>query len=212
MALKAGIKMGRARRLLFAVLLLSVGWPLLAWATAQALIVRADLPRADAIFVFAGSVDERTNWAAHLFEDGRAPILILTNDDVQAGWSHALHRHVYFVERAIDALERGGVPAEKIEVIRQPVHSTYEEAVLLRDYAVAHGLRSILVVTSPYHSRRALWTLRQVFEGSGIEIGINPASPGQQSPQPATWWLYRRGWRMVAGDCLKMPYYWMRYG
>ena len=77
------------------------------------------------------------------------------------------------------------MPQTRIEVLSPLVSSTHEEAVLLREFAAAHNLRSLLFVTSAYHSRRALWTLRRVFEGSGVEIGLDFVPAGQmQTPGP----------------------------
>jgi uncharacterized SAM-binding protein YcdF (DUF218 family) len=67
------------------------------------------------------------------------------------------------------------------------------------------------VVTSAYHSRRALWTLRRVFEGSGVEVGLVAVEPGEQSPRPGTWWLYPLGWKMVPGEYVKFLYYVSHY-
>jgi uncharacterized SAM-binding protein YcdF (DUF218 family) len=106
------------------------------------------------------------------------------------------------------------VPADKIEIIWRPVSSTFDEAALAREYADAHRLRSILVVTSAYHSRRALWTFRRAFRGSGVAVGVEAVAPGgrRQSPAPGAWWLSRLGWQMVAGEYVKLIYYRCRYG
>lgn len=188
-------------------------WSLLAWVAARSLIVRAEISSADALVVLSGSNTylERTSWAARLYSEGRAPFIILTNDNVAGGWSVAEQRNPLFTELAAEELRRKGVPAEKIETIFETASGTYEEALRLREYSVAHGLRSILVVTSAYHSRRALWTLRRVFEGSGIEIGLDTPGTGIQTPAPATWWWHPSGWQIVPGEYLKMIYYWMKY-
>lgn len=194
-------------------ILVIVVWPILAWGAAQLLIVDAKLDRADVIVVLSGSAAyvERTQLAAQLFREGRAPKIILTNDSGYGGWSNAHWRNLLFVERAREELKRLGVPAERIEIMPQTVSSTYEEALLVREYAGAHGLRSILVVTSAYHSRRSLRTFRHVFKGSDTEIGVAAVVPGQQSPPPASWWLRPRGWQMVAGEYLKLIYYRIEY-
>jgi len=188
-------------------------WSLVAWLAARSLIVRAELSSADALVVLSGSSTylERTSWAARLYSEGRAPLVILTNDNVRGGWSVAEQRNPLFVELAAEELKRKGVPAEKIETILEAASGTYEEALRLRQYSVAHNLRSILVVTSAYHSRRALWTLRRVFEGSGIEIGLDTPGTGIQTPAPATWWWHPAGWQIVPGEYVKMIYYWMKY-
>src|SRR6185369_711733 len=145
-----------------------------AWAAAKFLVVNTPLHNADAIVVMSGSAvyKERTLRAAEFYHQGLAPRIILTNDNLRGEWSSAEQRNPFFYERARNNLLFLGVPAERVEVIAQPVTSTYEEAQTLREYAVAHGLRSLLVVTSAYHSRRALWTLNRVFAGTGIEISL----------------------------------------
>lgn len=195
------------------ILLLLVAWPPLAWVAAEALIVRSDLARADALVVLAGSSTyvERAHRAAELFHQGRAPVVVLTDDNLRGGWSAEEERNPLFVERAAAELRRQGVPAEKIEVLPGVVSSTYDEAVRLREYAGLKNFRSVLVVTSAYHSRRALWTVRRVFGGSGVEVGLDAVEPGQQSPRPATWWLHGLGWRMVPGEYLKLIYYRIKY-
>lgn len=188
-------------------------WSLLAWVAAEALIVKSELAHADALVVLAGSSTyvERTQRAAQLFQTGRAPKIILTNDNVPSGWSAEEERNPLFVERAADELKRQGVPAEKIEIVPGVVSSTYDEAVRLREYAGAKSLRSILIVTSAYQSRRALWTMRRVFRGSDVQLGVHAVEPGQQAPRSATWWWSGLGWQMVPGEYLKMAYYWVKY-
>jgi uncharacterized SAM-binding protein YcdF (DUF218 family) len=199
----------RSWRLARLGLLLLLGWSVLAWVAARALVVNADLSRADVIVVLGGSATylERTHLAAELFRAGRAPRIILTNDGEQGGWSSAQQRNPFYFERAQEELRRAGVPADSIEVLPQLVSSTYEEAVLLRQWTKAQRLQSILVVTSAYHSRRALWTLRRVFQDSGLAIGLVTPPHGAQTPAPATWWLHPSGWRLVAVEYVKMIYY-----
>jgi uncharacterized SAM-binding protein YcdF (DUF218 family) len=189
-------------------------WSALAWAAARALITRAELERADAIAVFSGSAAyrERARLAAELFERGRAPYIILTNDNQPSGWSRTEQRNPLFVERAREELVRDGVPPEKIIILPKPVTSTYEEAALIKDYAKANRLDAILFVTSVYHTRRALWTARHVFAGSGISLGLEAPPPGLESPEPLTWWLHTNGWLMVAGEYPKLIYYRLWYG
>ncbi len=206
-------KQTRVRVLRIAVLSL-VAWSLFAWVMARALVVvTAEPVQADALVVLSGSSVylERVNRAAQLWKEGRAPKILLTNDNERSGWSSEQQRNPLFVERESEALQLAGIPAAAIEVLPQPVSSTYEEAVRLRDYATTQGLRSVLIVTSAYHSRRALWTMRRVFEGSGVEVGVAIAPIGEQSPSSATWWLHPGGWRMIAGEYVKLVYYWLHY-
>lgn len=203
----------RARRILLWALLILAAWWLVAWVAARALIVSDELPHADAMVVLSGSsvYQERTRRAAQLFSEGRAPKIVLTNDNQPAGWSNELQRNPLFIEREAEALRSAGVTEAGIEMLPQVVSSTHDEALLMREYAETHGLHSLLIVTSAYHSRRSLWTFHKVFEGSGINIGLTIVPPGEQTPQPATWWLHLHGWQAVAGEYLKLIYYWWAY-
>ncbi|HUE84270.1 MAG TPA: YdcF family protein [Pyrinomonadaceae bacterium] len=204
----------RAKRFARALLLIALVfgiWVVAPWLAARFLIVNRPLDRAGAIVVLSGSAvyRERTQKAAEYYHQGLANRVLLTNDNLRGEWSSAEQRNPFFYERARANLLNLGVPAERVEVLQQTVTGTYDEAEVLRDYAVAHGLRSLLVVTSAYHSRRALWTLNRVFAGTGIEIGLESVVNGEQTPPPLTWWLHFRGWQMVVGEYVKNIYYWV---
>lgn len=200
-------------RMLRFVLLGVVAWSLLAWGAAQALIVHDGLAHAEVIVILSGSSAylERTKKAAELFHEGRAPLVVLTNDNTRGGWSSDQQRNPYFVERAAEELRRAGVPAEKIQIVPGVASSTRDEATILREYVLSQGLRSVLVVTSAYHSRRALWTLRKSFADTGAIVGLEPAAMGASTPSTAFWWLHIDGWRAVGGEYLKILYYWFKY-
>jgi uncharacterized SAM-binding protein YcdF (DUF218 family) len=212
-ATKARAKKGAKRRVFLLVLSLIVLWPMLTWAGAKLLIVKSELTSANAIVVLSGSSTylERADWAAKLYREGRAPVIILTNDSLISGWDKVEERNPFFYELAARELVKRGVPESKIQVVSNIALGTYEESVGLRDYATAHNLKRLLVVTSAYHSRRALWSMRHACEGSGIEIGIDTPPPGWQTPSPSTWWWHRWGWKVVAGEYGKIIYYRMRY-
>jgi uncharacterized SAM-binding protein YcdF (DUF218 family) len=188
-------------------------WPFAAWAAARLLIIEAPLARADAIVVLGGSANykERAREAAQLLQDGRAQRILVTNDNMRGPWSSVEQRNLFFYERSLDELRNAGVAEESVEVLMTTVSSTHEEAELVKQYAVDHGLHSVLIVTSAYHSRRALWTFSRVFRETGIEVGLMPVSPGTDSPRPATWWLTVRGWRLVPTEYVKMIYYVVKY-
>ena len=181
----------------------------MAWIGARSLVVDSDLPQADVLVVLSGSANylERSQAAAEIFKAGRVKKIILTNDGQQSGWSNAEERNPLFVERAVSELQRQGISNDQIEVLHNVVGSTRDEAILLRTTAANRGWHSLLVLTSPYHSRRALWTFRHEFEGSGVLVGLTSVRNGRQTPSPWLWWLLPSGWRMVAGEYVKFIYY-----
>jgi uncharacterized SAM-binding protein YcdF (DUF218 family) len=189
------------------------GWELLAIVAARFLVVRSPLNHADAIVVLSGSAAhvERAQWAAQLYKNGLAPKIILTNDNQQGGWSEAEQRNPYYFERSRDHLLASGVPREAIEIRLEPVSSTYEEAELIRRVQSEYRLKSIILVTSPYHSRRALWTFHRILDPAEIQLGIEPVALNPKSPPPATWWLHFKGWQIVPVEYVKLLYYISRF-
>lgn len=194
--------------LVIAVLLLA-GW-VLAWVCARCLVVTTPIQRAEAIVVLSGSsrIVERNQLAAQLFLQGRAPKIILTNDNQKIGWNNQEERNLFSYEWAKKILQQQGVPSDRIEVLMEPVTGTYEEVQLVRQSMEQHQGHSILFVTSAYHSRRTLWTVRHLFQGTNIECGLMAPSP---TLSPWSWWLHQSGWKMVVGEYVKMAYYWLRF-
>ena len=202
----------RRRRIIKVLVLFLVVWVVLAWVAARALIVKAEIGSADALVVLSGSSSylERTQKAAELYRQGRAPLVLLTNDHTRGGWSQALQTNPFFVDRALAELTKQGVPAERIRIVPGVAASTHSEAVIVKDYAAAQGLRSVLIITSAYHSRRALRTFRTSFADTKLIIGLDSTSRSETSV--ALWWLSPSGWRDVAGEYVKLIYYWLKYG
>lgn len=209
---RARRRRGASRRLCLLAASLAACWAL-AWLAARVLMVEAEPGQVDAVVVLAGSSTyrERARHAARLFKEGRAPLVVLTDDGQRGGWSAEEQRNPFFFERAAEELRREGVPAERIRVIPQVVSSTYEEAERVREFAASEGLRSLVLVTAAYQSRRALWTFRRVFRDSGVRVGLDAPPPGEQTPRPVLWWSTALGWELVPGEYLKLGYYVWHY-
>ncbi len=203
----------RTRRLCVGAAIALAVWPLAAWGAARGLVVGCELERADAVVVLAGSSTyrERARHAAEIYAGGRAPVVLLTDDGQRSGWSAESQSNPLFRERAAEELTRLGVPADRIRVLPGVVGSTYDEALRVREFAAAERLRSVLVVTAAYQSRRARWTMRRVLDGAGVRVDVDAPPPGQDSPAAATWWLHGLGWRLVPGEYVKLAYYVLRY-
>lgn len=180
---------------------------------ARWLVVNEPQPHSDALLVLAGGrlYRERVLHAAELFKTGKANLILLTNDGQLGSWSPRLQRNPSSVERAMLALERAGVPQNRIEVLPGVVRGTVDEARAARVYAASHPIRSLEAVTSPYHTRRTVWTFRQFLRDRGVNVGVDAASSAL-TPRPATWWMSNEGWSSVGLEFAKLPFYWVRYG
>jgi uncharacterized SAM-binding protein YcdF (DUF218 family) len=159
------------------------------------LLIVADPPATvDAAVVMAGDPDyERTATAARLVREGKARLLVVTGGEPGPGDSAG----------SLEAKAREwGVPAHSIR--RETAsHSTREAMLAVRPILAAEGVRSVALVTSPYHQRRAYHAARRAWPG--IAIRNQPADPS--SFRPERWWRGSRSRRAVLGEYAKLVYY-----
>ncbi|HEX3100186.1 MAG TPA: YdcF family protein [Pyrinomonadaceae bacterium] len=205
--------MNRRLKIAIALVVFAIGWVLLAPSLAVYLIVEKPLEHADAIMVLSGSAvyKERTQKASELYKQGVAPRIFITDDGERAGWSRAEKTNPSFVELEQRELVSNGVAPDSITVLPGQVSGTDQEAKALAEEVAARPVKSVLIVTSAYHTRRALRTFEKILGGKDVEIGIAYAPPGEQTPSPDLWWVKPRGWQMVAGEYVKSVLYWMFY-
>jgi uncharacterized SAM-binding protein YcdF (DUF218 family) len=170
-------------------------------------VVHVPLLRTDAIVLLAGAFRERAPGAARLYREGTAPLVILTNDGIFSSWSQKHQRNLYNIEWATELLVAQGVPRSAI--VHLPFHGsgTIYDALATREYVQKNRLGSLLLVTSDYHTRRALWTFRRVFGREPVTIGIVPVD----SPKHV-WFrdLGRMSWELLS-EFVKSAYYFIRF-
>lgn len=176
------------------------------------LIVEVPVDRADAIIVLSGSASyiERADEAAALFKAGVATKILLTNDDEQSGWSESEKRNPYFFELMRWQLLHGGVPETAIEVLMPTALGTHGEAQIVVDAALQKNFRSLMLVTSPYHTRRALWTYKRTDseKGANLVFGMQSASHSRYYTEWYCRWLELR---TISSEYVKLAYYAARY-
>lgn len=196
-----------------ALAVLFVLWVIAAPFLADILVLERRLDRADAVVILGGAADyqQRARGAADAFRAGAASRILLTDDGQRGGWDDAERGNPFFVERARRVLQAAGVPTEVIEVLPRRVSGTDNEAELIVRSAVERRMGSIVVVTSAYHSRRALWTLDRANDRqhAGLTIGMTVSPSGDGYPHRLTWWLTPRGWRSVGAEYVKFAWYWL---
>ena len=192
-----------------------VGWISLATLIGHFLVVERPLERADAIVVLSGSAEysSRTRAAAQLWRSQVAPSIFITDDGQLAGWDSGLQRNPAFFELMRRNLEAEGVPSDRIIVIPGRADGTYEEAILVTKFIRERGLRSVMLVTSGFHTRRTLWAFVSNNTGgsSNVVYGISCSDCDKQFPAKGFWWLSLTGWRDVPAELLKLVYYWWAY-
>lgn len=203
----------RKPRLIIAAAGMFAVWILCAPFLAKWLIVERRLDRADALMILSGSAvyKERTRTAAELYKQGVASQIFITDDGQRSGWSQAEQTNPpYFVLEQRELIADGVLP-EAITVLPGRVSGTDDEAAKLAAEVDTRKLKSVVIVTSAYHSRRALWTFERILSGKDVDFGVAFAPAGENTPKPSSWWLGLRGWRMVAGEYVKFAVYRMYY-
>lgn len=195
-------------------LLLLGAWLSLAWVSANFLVVEKPVSKADAILILSGSLtfNERAEKAAELYNAGVAKKIFLTNDFQMTGWNKELQRNLYFYEKTKMRLVELGVAENDIEILTEYVGGTIYEAQLFKSFAEKRELKTVLLVTSAYHSRRTIWTFQRVFGAdSPTAFGIETPKTGIETASRSLWWLSLSGWNQVCGEYVKFVYYWLRY-
>jgi uncharacterized SAM-binding protein YcdF (DUF218 family) len=167
------------------------------------LFIQDTLHTADVIHVIAGE-DYRTDYAIQLYKQGYGRTLFFTG-----GWCE-IH-HYWHGEHAKERSLTQGMPLDAIVIDDSKVLSTYMEAEKLKEWIAQNPdpIRSIIVVSDPFHMRRARWTYQKVF---GNEIEIQMASvPFERTPYQRDWWKSPQSRGNVREEYTKLIYYLFRY-
>ena len=200
------------KRYVLVLISISSIWLMTTWLLGSWLVVNLPLAKADAIVVLAGGADyrERTVEAARLYRKGVSRRIVLTNDGVKGSWSNELKRNPYFVERAKWSLIENGVPETEIEIMPGVVESgfltgTEIEAQMVVEYCIEAKLDSILLVTSSYHTRRALAIYEDLISTDDrfVALGISYSEQAGFALPNFFWWLSPYSWRNVASEYSK---------
>lgn len=111
----------------------------------------------------------------------------------------------------IHRLAVAGVAPSRVTVLPLSTDGTRGEALAVRQFALSRRMMRVLVVTSPYHTRRALAVFKAVFRDTGIDIGIQPASTHSQA-RPSRWWAAPFDRWYVTYEWTALAYYALAHG
>ncbi|MGD8997184.1 MAG: YdcF family protein [Anaerolineae bacterium] len=167
------------------------------------LAVRDELRPADVIHVISG-LDHRADYGIQLYQEGYGKRLFFTG-----GWCAVIDGN--HAERGRERARQQGVPLQAIAIDGSWVTSTYSEVVKLQGFIAgsSQSIRSVIVVSDPYHMRRARWTYQRLLD-SGISVQMAPVPYGS-SPFERRWWTDKGSRRKVRSEYLKIVYYYLRY-
>jgi uncharacterized SAM-binding protein YcdF (DUF218 family) len=147
--------------------------------------------KADALVVLGGGSHERPERAAELFKQGAAPRVICSG--------------LGDCDSNRQLLIRAGVLATAV-LTEEKSRNTHENAEFTIAMMRTQHLKSAIIVTSWYHSRRAL----RCFEHAapGIKFYSRPSYSGYDRAD----WKFNGARKYVKSEYLKLLGYWVRYG
>jgi uncharacterized SAM-binding protein YcdF (DUF218 family) len=158
--------------------LLIIFYSPLFWFMGEWLIIRDAPVKSDAIVVFSGdgkvsyqnlSYQMRALDATRLYKDGYANKIFLSSGREQT---------IADVEMISLYLISKGIPRPSIHILAKYPNSTYQNVKMVKEDLDGNNIKSILFITSPYHSRRAVLTWEKYAPNINI---IAPDTTGSLS-------------------------------
>jgi uncharacterized SAM-binding protein YcdF (DUF218 family)/glycosyltransferase involved in cell wall biosynthesis len=179
----------------------------LLWWIAKPLKLANPPQKSDAIVVFAGGVgesgkagggaQERLRQAVDLYRAGWAPYLVLSS-----GYVYSFREVEVMRALAVDQ----GIPASRI-VLEERATNTYENVTFVDAILNEHHWRSILLVSSPYHMRRATLVWHKVDPTVRVVATPPPTSQFYDHPEGGATLEQVRG---ILQEYVAIAAYWRR--
>jgi len=172
----------------------------------HALVLSRPVPIPDVIVSLASHEWERLPLTAQLAVKHPGALVLLTQPDVVTA------TNCYECGSRIERLVTLGVASNRIRVLQLTRGGTLGEAEASRKFILGGSPRGqLLVVSSPYHTRRAFAVFRHVLAGTGVEVGVTPATQFSDA-QPEFWWAKPYDRWYVAYEWAATVYYAVRHG
>ena len=162
---------------------------------AESWIVNEPASKADAIVVLGDDnfYADRATHAAELFRQGAAPVVVASGRRLRpsAGMTELMQH---------DLIERG-VPKDGILPLPHDANTTREEAAVIARFASERHWKSLIIVTSNFHTRRARYIFQKVVP-PGMETSLASAHDGDFDPE--RWWEKRKSTKDFLGELVGM--------
>jgi uncharacterized SAM-binding protein YcdF (DUF218 family) len=170
-----------------------------AYLAAGGRVLVEDAPqKSDVILVLEGETNGRPWQGIGLLRDQYAPRLLL---DVQRdGYLYGIRR-TEVARQFLDSLPE--VDAARIQLCEIDAHSTRDEARAAEACLRAAGAHDVLIVTSDYHTRRALVIYRHELPGYRFSV----AATRDPSQFGTPWWTHREWAKNFLIETVKLAWF-----
>ncbi len=176
------------------------------------LVVEHPITKADLIVCLMGKPVERGLAAADVYKKGLASYIFVGREKLPDGSSVLVKKGVHYPEERdllIMMLKGLGVPGSACITGDSFIEGTIGEAKVAREIARKRGFRSLIIVTSPTHARRAWLTYRKVFEKDGTKIMLMPSHYSNFKAED--WWKTPEYVKEMVIEYQKLLYYTVKY-
>ena len=162
--------------------------------------------KADILVVEGWMTDEYHKGVVALFRKGGYRQILTTGGPLRRG--HYLIQYRTYAELTAASLRALGVPKDRVHAVPAPAvkrNRTYRSAKAVQAWLDSHGLNrvSVNVVTLGAHARRTRLLYRMAM-GPEHPVGVIPLTA--ESFDPARWWRYSAGVRLVIGEMVGYLY------
>ena len=161
------------------------------------LIVASPIKSANAIVVLSGGDESRMAEALRLYNENYSKMIILT----ETGNSTKGYSNLHSFDMRIQLLANG-IPSGNMLITDRVVSSTRDEALAVKNLMINRQMSSCIIVTDPYHTRRAYDIFNKTFKDTGIKISVQPVINSWYNSR--TWFLKFNGWRFTLLEYLKL--------
>ena len=171
------------------------------------LIKEDAIEKCDAIVVLSGNAMDRATEAALLYKQGIAKQIICTGNNQSSDFEIL---HLKEKESDVSKLRmiEMGVPDSVITVVHEGT-STLEEGEAVLKYCQTHQLKSCMILSSKFHTRRINYVFDKKFKNSPVKILVHGAPPTKYKIE--TWWKGEEGLLFVYDEYIKLIYYQLKY-
>ena len=143
------------------------------------------------IVVLSGGPFTRIPKALELYQKGYGERLLLTTlHPLNSKFAHLILTNEQIAREISKIL---AIPAtfESVPSLKGGATSTFDEAHDLLVYCTKENIKHLIIVTDAFHTRRALYAFKKIFQGSSIKIEAAAAFNEVHSEE--NWWRSDRG-------------------
>jgi len=101
------------------------------------------------------------------------------------------------------------IPESAIVAIGNSVASTYDESLAVRAWMEKSGVKSILIPTDLFHTRRVRWLFNRELKDMQGQVRVQAVRPPAYSAKD--WWQHEEGLIAFESEVIKSIYYWFKY-